>query len=134
MWAPELVVRVHDSERTSDTFGAESMRANIFTAASSPFSERTREILLVFPENEATAAAAFAVQHLIGKSLNSHLVVFRGLQKAKIVEIPVKIILVATFCREADEVCLGTLFLFHTAPLDGAEQSPSPAEARHVVA
>ena len=69
----ELVLRVHDSERTSDTFGAESMRANIFTAASSPFSERTREILLVFPENEATAAAAFAVQHLLGKSLDSRL-------------------------------------------------------------
>jgi hypothetical protein len=58
------------------------MRAYIFTAALSPFSERTREILLVFPVNEATAAAAFAVQHLLGKSLNSHLVVFRGLQKA----------------------------------------------------
>ena len=88
----------------------------------------------MFPVHEATAAAAFAVQHLLGKSLNSHLVVFRGLHEAKIVEIPEKIILVATLCREADEVRLGTLFLFHTAPLDGAEQSPSPAEARHVVA
>ncbi len=77
MHGAEFVVRVHESERTLDTAGAESMRAHIFTAASSPFSERTREILLVFPENEATAAAAFTVQHLVGKSLNSHLVVFR---------------------------------------------------------
>ena len=110
------------------------MRAHIFTAASSPFSEHTREILLVFPENEATAAAAFTVQHLLGKSLNSHLVVFRRLHEAKIVEVPENNILVLKHCKAADEVRLGTFFLFHTAPLDGAEQSPSPAEARHVVA
>jgi hypothetical protein len=91
----------------------------------------------VFSENEATAAAAFTVQHLLGKSLNSHLVVFRRLHEAKIVEVPEKNILVVTLCVHFARLPMRyawarTFFLFHTAKLEGAGQNPSPAEARHV--
>jgi hypothetical protein len=43
---------------------------------------------------EATTAAAFAVEHLLGKSLDSHLVVICRLHDAKIVELWKKIVVV----------------------------------------